>query len=113
MDNLTPAEKAHYRSAFAVFDKNGDGEISAAELGAVMRSLGLQPTDRELDDMVHEVDTDNTGTIDIEEFLALMSHVASPADTESELLQAFKVFDRDGSGTISSGELREVLKVSL
>jgi calmodulin len=75
-----------------------------------MRSLGLQPTDKELADMVNEVDVDDTGTIDINEFLTMMSHVASPQDSEDELLQAFKVFDRDNSGTISISEMRDVLK---
>lgn len=110
MDKLSAEEKQHYRDAFSVFDKNGDGEISAAELGDVMRSLGLKPTDGELQDMLHEVDSDHSGTIDINEFLALMSHVGSAQDTEDELRNAFHVFDKDGSGTISASEMREVLK---
>lgn len=40
------------------------GEITKEELGTIMRSLGLNPTDGELQDMVDEVDVDKNGTID-------------------------------------------------
>jgi calmodulin len=46
----------------------------------------------------------------IAEFLILMSHNAKPADTDQELLRAFEVFDKDGSGTITTSELKDVLR---
>lgn len=39
----------------------------------------------------------------------MMSHKVEPSDAEKELREAFKVFDRDNSGTISAAELRNVL----
>lgn len=52
------------RAAFAVFDKDGSGTISAEELRAVMKSLGEDLTDREIDEMIAEADKDKNGTID-------------------------------------------------
>lgn len=64
------------------------------------------------------------GTIDFAEFLTLMAKKMKEADTEEELIEAFKVFDRDGNGTnnkwiimkkidvaglISAAELRHVM----
>jgi hypothetical protein len=49
---------AEFKEAFSLFDKNGDGSISSKELGIVMRSLGQNPTDAELHDMINEVDVD-------------------------------------------------------
>ncbi len=43
------------------------------ELAAVTRSLGLEPTDQELNDMMREVDTDGNGIIDFQEFLSLIA----------------------------------------
>ena len=40
------------------------GDITIKELGEVMSSLGLNPTESELKDMVNEADTDNNGCID-------------------------------------------------
>jgi calmodulin len=47
-----------YWEAFRLFDKNGDEKISAGELGIVMRSLRQNPTEKELDDMIHDADVD-------------------------------------------------------
>lgn len=41
-----------------MFDKDDDGTITADELGTVMRSLGQDPTEAELQDMMNEVDAD-------------------------------------------------------
>lgn len=49
---------AEFREAFSLFDKNGDGTISSTELGTVMRSLGQNPTENELQDMINEIDVD-------------------------------------------------------
>jgi Ca2+-binding EF-hand superfamily protein len=38
-----------------------------------MRSLGQNPTEAELQDMINEVDADGNGTIDFPEFLSLMA----------------------------------------
>ena len=52
---------------------SSSGTITTKELGTVMRSLGQNPTEAELQDMINEVDADGNGTIDFPEFLALMA----------------------------------------
>ena len=47
-----------FKEAFSLFDKDGDGTISNKELGTVMRSLGQNPSEAELTDMINEVDAD-------------------------------------------------------
>mmetsp|Transcript_55553 Transcript_55553/g.162359 ORF Transcript_55553/g.162359 Transcript_55553/m.162359 type:complete len:277 (+) Transcript_55553:113-943(+) len=86
-----------------------DGTIPTKQLGTVMRSLGQNPTSAELQDMINEVDADGNGTIDFPEFLSLMARKSKDTDTEEELIEAFKAFDRDGSGFISAAEMRHVM----
>ena len=49
---------AEYKEAFALFDTDGDGSITTKELGIVMRSLGQNPTESELQEIINEVDAD-------------------------------------------------------
>ena len=109
VDQLTEEQIAEFKEAFALFDKDGDGTITTKELGTVMRSLGQNPTEAELQDMINEVDVDGNGTIDFPEFLSLMARKMKETDTEEELMEAFRVFDRDGNGFISAHELRHVM----
>ena len=41
---------------FNLFDVNGDGLISSEELGIVLRSMGQNPSDKELKEMISELD---------------------------------------------------------
>merc|ERR1719162_2045345 len=108
-EQLTEEQIAEFKEAFSLFDKDGDGTITTKELGIVMRSLGQNPTEVELQDMINEVDADGSGTIDFPEFLNLMARKMKDTDSEEEIKEAFKVFDKDGNGFISAAELRHVM----
>ena len=45
-----------------------------------MRSLGQNPTEAELQDMINEVDADGNGTIDFPEFLTMMARKMKDTD---------------------------------
>uniref|UniRef100_A0A8C6UQN2 Calmodulin 2a (phosphorylase kinase, delta) n=1 Tax=Neogobius melanostomus TaxID=47308 RepID=A0A8C6UQN2_9GOBI len=59
-----------------------------------MRSLGQNPTEAELQDMINEVDADGNGTIDFPEFLTMMARKMKDTDSEEEIREAFRVFDK-------------------
>lgn len=61
------------REAFRVFDKDGNGFISAAELRHVMTNLGEKLTDEEVDEMIREADIDGDGQVNYEGELIILS----------------------------------------
>jgi len=70
---LTQEEIENYKEAFVDYDVDGSGNINLIELGSVMKALGENPTQDELQDMINTFDDDGTGLIEFTEFLCLMA----------------------------------------
>ncbi|XP_056450328.1 calmodulin-alpha-like isoform X2 [Gadus chalcogrammus] len=107
-DQLTEEQIAEFKEAFSLVDKDGDGTITTKELGTVMHSLGQNPTETELQDMINEVDADGNGTIDFPEFLTMMARKMKDTDSEEEIREAFRVFDKSGKRLPTVAVLRPV-----
>ncbi|KAE9615476.1 hypothetical protein Lal_00020957 [Lupinus albus] len=101
---------AELEQVFKKFDVNGDGKISASELGSIMGSLGQHPSDQELDKLIREVDGDGDGCINLQEFIELNTKGVDSDDVLENLKDAFTVFDMDGNGTITADELNAVMR---
>ena len=61
-----------FLEAFKVFDRDGNGLISAIELRHVITSTGDTLTDEQVDEMIREADIDGDGHINYEEFVLMM-----------------------------------------
>ena len=68
-----PASEEEIKEAFRVFDKEGDGFVSASELRHVMTNLGEKLTEDEIDEMITEADDDSDGQIKYAEFVKMMT----------------------------------------
>ena len=99
-DQLQEEKVTECKEVFDLFDKDKDGSITTKELGDVMRALGANPTQAELQEMINEVDQDGSGKIEFKEFLDLFAKKMKDPD---------KIFDKDGNGVISANELRHVM----
>nr|ACN43240.1 calmodulin IV [Euglena gracilis] len=104
-----PKQREYYE-AFSLFDQNGDGTISVEELATLVRCLGQNPTESELQDMKNEMDQDNSGYVDKQEFVQWMSQRRNNSDVEVELLEAFNVFDKDGDGRFPAAALEHIMR---
>ncbi|CAH2078431.1 unnamed protein product [Thlaspi arvense] len=112
---------------FDLFDKNGDGFITVEELSQALSRLGLNADLSDLKSTVESyIQPGNTG-LNFDDFSSLhktlddsffggaeendeTSSPESAAADESDLAEAFKVFDENGDGFISARELQTVLK---
>ncbi|XP_069071150.1 calcium-binding protein 1 isoform X1 [Pleurodeles waltl] len=111
---LRPEEIEELRDAFKEFDKDKDGYISCKDLGNCMRTMGYMPTEMELIELSQQINMNLGGHVDFDDFVELMGPklLAETADMigVKELRDAFKEFDTNGDGEISTSELREAMK---
>lgn len=75
--SLSPKEKAELKNHFDSFDKDGNGSITAAEIGEVLKSIGEPASMDEIKKILAEVDTDRSGTIDFNEFITFYEKLRS------------------------------------
>ena len=92
-----------------MFDRDKDNLINEKELGNILRCLGHDPTEQDLTEMIKEVDNDSDSKIEFEEFLKIMNNKLKQTETEQELIEAFKIFDKEGKGLISENEFKHIM----
>ncbi|CAJ0914055.1 unnamed protein product, partial [Mesorhabditis belari] len=87
-----------------------DGQLSRAEIAALLRTINVEPTRIELDFIFEEMDTNKTGKINKEEFVRYMRSPPVHRTTLRELEKQFKQFDQDGDGEITYEEMNKILR---
>ena len=75
---------------FDNFDKDKDGQIQTSELGTILRILDFNPTEKELQDMINEVDPTRTALVDLNTVKKLVDRKLHDTDTLEELIEALK-----------------------
>merc|ERR1712232_388057 len=105
---LSAEQKAEVKEAFDLFDTDGSGAIDATELKVAMQALGFEPTAKEVEKMVADIDIDGNATIEFEEFVEMMEGKMSDKDQLEEMRNAFKLYDADGCGKIRFKDLKRV-----
>ncbi|KAH8240387.1 hypothetical protein KR032_012147, partial [Drosophila birchii] len=109
MEELTADEQSLLRDAFKVMDKENEGAITSKELAVVIRALGRQPTDNEVQSMINEVDSDGRGSIEAEEFYSVILRQMRDTNHEEDLRDSFRVFDKQNQGYITITEVQTVM----
>lgn len=105
-DLLSVDQITELRGTFAMFDRDGDGNITLAELTEALRTLGQNVAREDVRQMVEEADLDANGVVDFPEFLALIANRLNDAEeAENDLVEAFKFYDLNNTGLITATNL--------
>ncbi len=106
---LDEEQVAECREAFNLFDTDGSGSIDVRELKAAMRALGFQVKKSEIRQIISDIDKDENGTVEFDEFCDLMAGRISNRDTREEIMKIFRLFADEGSDFITFRNLKRVV----
>ncbi|CAN8268168.1 unnamed protein product [Cochlearia groenlandica] len=110
VDAFSEEQIQEFYDAFCLIDKDSDGFITKEKLTKVMKLMGKNPKAEQLQEMMSDVDIFGSNGITFDDFLYIMAQNSSQESSSDELIEVFRVFDRDGDGLVSSLELGQGMK---
>lgn len=108
-DQLSEEQLTEIKQVFDRFDQEETGQISSKDLGNILRSFGIDVLDRDLTDLLEEINRDNGGKISFSSFLEILISRLDNLEIEKMIISAFEVFDSTKRGIISASELRYLM----
>ncbi|XP_015602339.1 troponin C [Cephus cinctus] len=112
MDGLDKEQVAQLKGAFDAFDHEKKGCIGTEMIGTILGMLGHELSEDTLKEIISEIDEDGSGELEFEEFCILASRFLVEEDTEAmeqELREAFRLYDKEGNGYITTDVFRDIL----
>lgn len=108
-NSLPPEEEL--MDAYDLFDTSGRGTVATKEMIILLRSFDFYPTEEDLKKALAEVDADGSGEVEFPEFCELINRLDRGSTFgEDEILEAFRYFDKEGTGFVDEPEMRRMLK---
>lgn len=109
---ISKQEEEKLKEIFVAIDENADGKLSREELikGYSLIEPAAKDVEAKVDEMMKNLDSDHSGAIDYSEFIVGLMDKKKLL-SESNLKQAFDLFDKDKSGTLTRDEIKSILGV--
>ncbi|BFZ11725.1 hypothetical protein BsWGS_14764 [Bradybaena similaris] len=86
-----------------------DNTIPLSKLGAVIRSLGRAPTEAQLQALIKEFESKGVHTLTRQQVEAIIKKYEFPPESPEALREAFRLFDKEGTGMIAAVEVSHIL----
>ncbi|XP_022782444.1 plastin-3-like [Stylophora pistillata] len=105
--HLSPEELAEIRESFDQFDSDKNGHITTSEIGEVMKALGESIPGYKIRDIIKEVDLNENGTVEFNEFLEIYKKNSKKFSAGTEFKKLIKKTEKveiSGGTSESSAE---------
>ena len=108
MSTLTDEKLKECKIIFDLIDKDKDTKLTPEELGPALRVCGASPSQQELD-MAIQSSGDKSNLITFEKFINIYENLINNQDSEEDIINELKKLDKNGSGTITVNDLKNLL----
>ncbi|CAG7815028.1 unnamed protein product [Allacma fusca] len=111
-EDIPPEKLEMLKKAFENFSQGKDF-ISPDNVGGILRMMEVKYNAASLKELIIEIDEDGSGQIEFPEFICLFKKFEEEGDAEAlekELKEAFRLYDKEGEGSIPTSCLREIIK---
>ena len=99
-----------YTKIFKLYDEDNDGYVDLSFLGEMMRSAGAIFLDSDLEKPMDRLRTNNGEDLFTQkDYKELCIEFTKNEDTPEDLMEAFKFWDTDGSGKVTTDEIKQAL----
>ncbi|CAD7079996.1 unnamed protein product [Hermetia illucens] len=100
------------RKAFQMFDTQKSGFIETIKIATILSTMGQMFDEEELRELITTEDPEDVGKINFDSFCNIFGHFLEEEDADAmqqELKEAFRLYDREGNGYITTSTLKEIL----
>merc|ERR1712088_945525 len=114
MSGLDPPQIDALKNGFDSFDKENAGFINATQMQMIFKMMGVNVQKPALEEAVNEqTGGADEGKVDFENFCYVAAKFMTEEDEEGlrdELKEAFRIYDKEGNGYITTDVLKEILR---
>ena len=107
-ESLSIETRNKLKANFNNFDKDQDGLISYQELKELMKQTTKSFIEADLQDLLNETDINEKGQINCKTYIDIITKINRKNDTDDEIIEVFKIFDKDNSGLISTKKIMDI-----
>lgn len=104
---LSDNQLKSFKKAFTHYSRQNNGILKPEDLQKALKMVGIRPTEEEITEMRNEIGPDTP--IDIVEFVICIYYFLRAADTQEELINAFKIFDKKKEGKLPTATIQQIL----
>ena len=106
----TDSLDVEFRDLFMLYDRDNNGFLSKSEFTSIMKSIGVKITDSDINEMIKDHVEEN-GELSKESFIEILNNKMKSVNTQNELIEAFKIFDRENAGYIAVADMKSIFKM--